>query len=213
MKHRYGVAACYLDLEGLAERQTGRFLGAVQSERGGGYLCAALEKHFRSCGVERKLTTAYSPHQNGEAKQVNRTMLDLFRSMLQHKSIAKCLWASVLSAPAYVIDKKTSRTLPVDKTAHHLWKISVSVLAHLRDFGSKSWYATFESFVRKLDSWSRLAFYIYAERSNAYNILDTETHNVVVSRDVVFKETAEWPPSFYIRSRSVSCNSHQKELL
>lgn len=35
----------------------------------------------------------------------------------------------------------------------------------------------------------------YAERSKAFNLLDAETHGVVVSKNVVFDKIAEWYPS------------------
>lgn len=67
----------------------------------------------------------------------------------------------------------TSRTLPVDKKFHQQWKGFVPVLAYMRVFGAKFWYATFGRFLKNLDHLSHLAILIrHAEQSKAFKLLE-----------------------------------------
>ena len=88
---------------------------------------------------------------------MNRTLIDLVRSMLHHKGIDKQFWAEALSTAVYVRNRVTSRGLPPDTTPHHLWEGSAPNLGHLRVFGSECWYVLPSVKTSKLDKRSRRA--------------------------------------------------------
>lgn len=59
-------------------------------------------------------------------------------------------------------------------------------------FSPKCWYATFGTSTKMLDIRSCLAMFIgYAKKSDAFKLLYTKSHRVVLSKDVVFEEFAE----------------------
>eukprot|EP00171_Calliarthron_tuberculosum_P022901 IDg22901t1 len=86
---------------------------------------------------------------NGVTERMNRTLLNLARSMLHHKGIDRRFWAEAISTAVYIRNRVTSRALPPNTTPHHIWYKSVPNVSHLRVFGSKCWLQTWDSDLMK----------------------------------------------------------------
>ena len=189
MKQKSEVADHYLDFEKYAERQTGRKVRIIRSDRGGEYLSNALSKYLKHQGIVHELTAAYTPHQNGISERFNLTILNLVRSMLSHRGVPKCFWAEALATAVHIRNRVTSSTLPPNMTPYHIWKNATPDVSYFRVFGCKCWYTVPKFEVQKLDPRGRVAIFVgYAENSKAYKVIDFETRKVVVSRDVLFDE-------------------------
>ncbi len=189
MKHKSEVTDRFLEFEKYAERQTGRKIRILRSDRGGEYLSNTLSKYMKHQGIAHELTTAYTPHQNGVSERFNRTILNLVRSMLSHRQAPMYLWAEALSTAVHIRNRVTSNALPPNITPHHIWKSAVPNVSHFRVFGCKCWYTVPKSEVQKLDPRGKVAIFVgYAENSKAYKLIDFETQKVVISRDVLFDE-------------------------
>lgn len=65
-KRKSEVIHRFLEYEMYAERQTGRKIRILRSDRGGEYHSESLSKKFKHRGIVHELTTAYTPHQNGK---------------------------------------------------------------------------------------------------------------------------------------------------
>ena len=190
MRKKSEVFDMYKRFEQFSERQTERRIKVLRTDRGGEYMSNAFHKYLAQRGIVQQLSTVETPQQNGVAERLNRTLLDLVRSMLHAKNLPKQFWAEALATAVYIRNRVTSKAIESDKTPHHLWKGLAPNLAHLRVFGSKCWYKIPPSKVRKLDERAREAIMIgYADTSKAYKLWDVEQNKVVVSRDVTFDES------------------------
>ena len=226
MTHKSKVIDCFKHFKALAEKHTAKrleslhvhefhgsgsvraddasLLQALRSDNGGEYLSNDFRSFLADNGIRHQLTVAYTPQQNGVAERMNRTLLNLVRSMLHHKSMPKHFWAESLSTATYVLNRVTSRSLPPDETPHHRWYGSAPNLSHLRVFGAQCWYVLPKHKVKKLDARTRPALMMgYAAQSKAYKLYDAELRRMVISRDVAFNEQdptisseAESSPSF-----------------
>ncbi len=189
MKQKSEVVDRFLEFEKYAERQTGRKIRIIRSDRGGEYLSNSLSKYLKHQGIVHELTASYTPHQNGISERFNRTILDLVRSMLSHRGVPKCFWAEALSTAVHIRNRVTSSALPLNTTPFHIWKNAIPNVSYFRVFGCKCWYTVPKSEVQKLDPRGKLAIFVgYAESTKAYKLIDVETHKVMVSRDVLFDE-------------------------
>ncbi len=189
MKQKSEVADCFLQFEKYAERQTGRKIRVIRSDRGGEYLSNALSKYLKHRGIVHELTAAYTPHQNGISERFNRTILNLVRSMLSHRAVPKRFWAEALSTAVHIRNRVTSSTLPSNLTPYHIWNNAKPDVSYFRVFGCKCWYTVPKAEVQKLDPRGKVAIFVgYAENSKAYKLIDFETGKVVISRDVFFDE-------------------------
>ena len=148
-----------------------------------------FKKYLEDHGIHHQETTAYTPQQNGVAERMNRTLINLVRSMLHHKDIGKEFWAEALDTAVYVRNRVTSRGLPPNTTPHHLWHDEKPDISHLRVFGSKCWYIIPKENLKKLDCRASEAMLLgYAKSKKAYKLWDTSANKVVLSRDVLFDE-------------------------
>ena len=178
----------------LAHTHTGRKIKVLRTDRGGEYLSKEFELDLNSKGTQHQFTTAYTPEQNGVAERLNRTLINLVRSMLVQKQVNKRFWAEALDNAVYVRNRVTSRALPKNTTPHHLWTGKKPDVSHLRVFGSKCWYTLPGKQLQKLDARARQAMFLgYAKESKAYKLWDSELRKVVMSRDVTFDETGYGP--------------------
>ena len=66
------------------------------------------------------MTSAYTPEQNGVAERLNRTLMNLVRSMLAHKTINNRFWAEALATAVYVRNRVTSSLLPPNTTPYNI---------------------------------------------------------------------------------------------
>ena len=181
--HYYKLFAYY------AQTHSGRKIKILRNDRGGEYLSGEFQTHLDESGTQHQMTSAYTPEQNGVAERLNRTLMNVVRSMLAHKTINSRFWAEALATAVYVRNCVTSSVLPPNTTPHHKWMGKAPDVGHIRVFGSKCWYTLPKVKVRKLDARAREALFLgYAESSKAYKLWDGELRKVVISHDVVFDE-------------------------
>ena len=70
-----------------AERQLGKSLKTLRSDRGGEYLDTEFKDHFMEHGILSQLTAPRTPQHNGVAERRNRMLLDMVRSMMSYSSL------------------------------------------------------------------------------------------------------------------------------
>lgn len=206
MKKKSESLECFIRYHKMAETHTGNKLvkvsvirhtssphekiKALRTDNGGEYLSRKFKAYLEEYGVTHQTTVAYTPQQNGVAERMNRTLIDLVRSMLQAESIGKELWAEALNTAVYIRNRVASNSLPPRTTPHHRWHGSTPDLSHCRVFGSKCFYVVPKNKLKKLDARSREAIFLgYLENTKGYKLLDKETRKSVQSRDVTFRES------------------------
>ena len=137
MHHKSEAFERYKMFAQLAQTHTGRKIKVLRTDRGGEYLSTEFKSFLIESGTQHQMTAAYTPEQNGVAERLNRTLVNLVRSMLTHKKVTKGFWAEALANAVYVRNRVTSRAIPAKRTPYHLWMKSVPNVGHLRVFGSK----------------------------------------------------------------------------
>ena len=175
------------------ETQCGAQTKAVRTDRGGEYLNKQLAAYFNSRGIRHEKTAPYTPQQNGAAERLNRTLFERIRAMLQDAGLPKDLWAEAALTANYIRNRSPTSSRP--KTPWELFYGKTPNVAHMRTFGCVA-YAHVPSEIRKkLDSKSEKGIFVgYEPYSKAYRIL-LDTGKMVVSRDVIFDESAALTPT------------------
>ena len=162
-------------------------LKILRSDSGTEYLSNEFKRFLADNGIKHELSVPYTPQQNGVAERMNRTLLEMTRSMLHHKDIPEHFWAEAVQTAVYIRNRMTSRTLPCHLTPYHRWYGKKPNLSHLRTFGSTCWYVVPKTKVKKLDSRARKAIMMgYTSQSKGYKLWDTTSEKFIVSRDVYF---------------------------
>ena len=62
-------------------------IGTRRTGNGGEYASQDFEKYLQENGIKHQTTVPYNPHQNGVAERMNRTLLNMVRSMMFFKNV------------------------------------------------------------------------------------------------------------------------------
>ena len=73
------------------ERQLGRNVKVLRTDRGGEYNSKEFELYCQEHGIKRYVTMPYTPQQNGVAERKNITLMNVVRCMLSHSVLPKNL--------------------------------------------------------------------------------------------------------------------------
>ncbi|GKE69578.1 retrovirus-related pol polyprotein from transposon TNT 1-94 [Tanacetum coccineum] len=77
----------------MAEKQTGKNVKVLRTDRGGEFVSKEFTAYCDEEGIKRELTAPYTPEQNGVAERKNRTVVEMARSMLKFKGLPDSFWA------------------------------------------------------------------------------------------------------------------------
>ncbi|CAI5480245.1 unnamed protein product [Closterium sp. Yama58-4] len=64
----------------------------IRTDRGGEFLGAEMTAWLKKQGIQRELTTAYTPQSNGVAERANRTILETARALLIESGLSNSMW-------------------------------------------------------------------------------------------------------------------------
>ncbi|CAI7864454.1 unnamed protein product [Closterium sp. NIES-53] len=84
-----GAAADWLP---FVEKQAECVVKRIRTDRGGEFLGAEMTAWLKKQGIQRELTTAYTPQSNGVAERPNRTILETARALLIESGVGNSMW-------------------------------------------------------------------------------------------------------------------------
>ncbi|KAI5336087.1 hypothetical protein L3X38_026221 [Prunus dulcis] len=117
------------------ELQSGYMLRKLRSDKGGEYKSIEFNKFCEEMGMERQLTVAYSPQQNGVAERKNRTIVEMAKCMMFEKKMPLEFWAEAVNTAVYILNRCPTKALE-KKTTFEAYSGRKPGIKHLRVFGS-----------------------------------------------------------------------------
>ncbi|KAM1316044.1 hypothetical protein ACFX2F_019741 [Malus domestica] len=82
LQHKSQVFNIFKRFKSMVELQSGYQIKKLRSDRGGEYTSLEFSRFCENMGLERQLTVAYSPQQNGVAERKSRTIIEMARTMI-----------------------------------------------------------------------------------------------------------------------------------
>ena len=101
------------------ENQVGKKVKCIRLDNGGGYIDVSLEAWLREHGIEHRTIPARSPHSNGVAERMNRTLRDRARSMLVGAGLEGRFWVEAIATSSYT--RNRGPVTGLSKTLDELW--------------------------------------------------------------------------------------------
>jgi Reverse transcriptase (RNA-dependent DNA polymerase) len=175
----------------LLERQAGRKLKAVRSDRGGEYVNESLKKFFAERGVQHQLSAAYTPQQNGSAERLNRTLVERALAMLLESGLPLHLWAEAIATANYVRNRSPVAS-SAGMTPLEMFYGKKPDVKHLRVFGATAY--ALKHGRRKLDAKSSKGVMVGYDGA-AYRIWKPDSGKVDVRREEIFDEQSRYEKS------------------
>ncbi|CAN6310868.1 unnamed protein product [Urochloa humidicola] len=186
------AAAAIKVFKALVEKETGKKLKVLRTDRGGEFTSIEFGQFCAEEGVERHLSAPYSPQQNGVVERRNQTVVGMARCMLKAKGMPAAFWGEAVSTAVFILNRAPTKSLK-GKTPFEAWHGYKPDVSFLRTFGCVGHVKKTKPFLSKLeDRSSPMVLLGYEHGSKAYRMYDPEAHKVVLSRDVVFDEAASW---------------------
>ena len=183
-ENKFGMRMKNFQFEG----ELGLKITKFRSDCGGEYVSKRFLEFCTSRGIENQLTTPYTPQQNGVSERMNRTLMEMARSMLYHADLPQELWAEAVSTAAYLRNRCPTSTF-LGATPYERWFGSKPNVDHLRIFGCPVYVHTPDQKRRKLDPKAFKGLFVgYPAGTKGYKIFDPDTRKMVCSRDVSFLE-------------------------
>ncbi|CAL8155342.1 unnamed protein product [Prunus armeniaca] len=119
----------------MVELQSGYQIKKLRSDRGGEYTSLAIFKFRELMLLERQLTIAYSPQQNGVAERKNRNVMEMARTMMHEKKIPLKFWAEAVNTAVCLQNRSPTSALD-NTTPFKKFSGKKPGVKHLRIFGS-----------------------------------------------------------------------------
>ncbi|KAE8706056.1 Detected protein of unknown function [Hibiscus syriacus] len=120
LKQKSEVFEVFKKFKAVVERESGRKIKAMRSDRGGEFTSKDFQEFCEANGIRRPMTVPRSPQQNDVAERKNRTILDMARSMLKSKKLPKEFWAEAVSCAVYLSNRSPTRS-EWGKTPQEAW--------------------------------------------------------------------------------------------
>eukprot|EP00253_Pinus_taeda_P019794 PITA_19794 len=137
LKHKSDVFSIFQKFKTLVEKESGCNIMTLRTDNGGEFCSSAFSNFCDTHGIKRQLTTPYTPQQNSVVECRNRTVVEMARSMLQHRSVSNKFWAEAVFTVVYLLNRSPTQAVK-GKTPEEVWSGRKPKISHLKVFGSCS---------------------------------------------------------------------------
>jgi transposase InsO family protein len=111
MRFKSEVFNIFKKFKAMVELQSGYQIKKIRSDRGGEYTSLEFNAFCEELGLERQLTVAYTPQQNGTAERNNRTIVEMAKSMLHEKKMPYSFSGEVVNTAVYILNRCPTKAL------------------------------------------------------------------------------------------------------
>ncbi|PKA66741.1 Retrovirus-related Pol polyprotein from transposon TNT 1-94 [Apostasia shenzhenica] len=89
----------FKEFKALVKKIFGFKIQNLRSDRGGEFNSFEFDEYCKIEGINRQLTAAYTPQQNGIAECKNRTLVEMATTMMEEKGLSKMVWQRLSQQP------------------------------------------------------------------------------------------------------------------
>ena len=173
----------------------------LRSDNGGEYRNEEMKRICTTKLIKQEFTVPHNPEQNGMAESLNRTLVEMTRSMLRKAKMDKLYWCEAMMTAMVIRNALPSASSPKSSPFEIMFKRKPR-LEQMRVFGSLGYAHIPKTKRTKLDdSGVRCKLLGYSKQHKAYRLLNASTGSVFISRSVTFSEQVAVQP----RSDSTPC--------
>ena len=184
--------AAFQSFKSKVEKMTDYSIKCLRTDRGGEFNSRAFMTYCEQHGIQRQLTAAYTPQQNGVAERKNRTILNMVRSMMVRQNLPKTFWPEAVNWSVHILNRSPTFAVKA-MTPEEAWSNRKPSVAHFKIFGCIGYTHVPDSIRTKLDDKSKRCIFLgISEESKAFRMYNPITKKLIISRDVRFAEGQTW---------------------
>ena len=185
IRQKSDVLEKFIEYKNEVEKQTGKSIKILRSDRGGEYLSNEFLTILKENGILSQVTPPYTPQLNGVSERRNRTLMDMVRSMMSAADLPRTFWGYALETATYLLNRVPSKS--VSKTPYELWTSRIPCFGHIKPWGCPAYVK--KQNPSKLETRSVLCKFVgYPRNSKGYLFYHTDEQKIIVARDAFFLE-------------------------
>jgi transposase InsO family protein len=119
------------------ENQSRNRVKWVKFDNHGEYQSKKMLEFVQQKGIEMVPSNPYDPRQNGVAERMNRTLVEMAKSMLKGANMGKEYWPFAIMCAVYVTNRIPTKANVDGKTAVEKWTGQKPKYEWMRKFGSR----------------------------------------------------------------------------
>ena len=108
MRHKSDSFEMFKRYRNEVEKQTGKKIKILRSDRGGEYLSSEFLTYLKENGILSQWTPPMTPQLNGVSERRNRTLLDMVRSMTSFATLPMYFLGLDLVIACYILNRVSS---------------------------------------------------------------------------------------------------------
>ncbi|CAI7803725.1 unnamed protein product [Closterium sp. NIES-53] len=173
----------------MVERESGKRVKAIRSDRGGKFLGAEFRSWLNRHGIKQQLTTAYTPQSNGVAERANRTIIEGGRTILVDSGLPLRFWPLAIRHATVIKNRVLTHVggqhwVPMEK-----WSGKKPLFDMLRVFGCMGLMHVPKEKRDKLQAAAVWAVHLgLARGSKGWLMWDPKSNTIFTTRDAKFME-------------------------
>jgi transposase InsO family protein len=212
------VKAVFDTWKAEVEKQSGKELKALRTDGGGEYE-KELDRYLKAMGIHHQVTAPYTPQSNGVAERINRTLLEMMRSMLYQANLPSRFWTYALDTAVYLKNRLPHASIR-HRTPFEMFYSKLPRYEHLRPFGCILYAFVPEERRPKqhkfLTVCTKGVFLQYTDESRTYKFWDLDRQKIDTSHHVTFTEERfpeplDFPGEIPAYSRFAPTSTPEKE--
>jgi hypothetical protein len=185
MRHKSESFEKFKEFQNEVQKQLGKIIKFLRSDRGGEYLSLEFDDHLKQCGIIPQLTPPGMPQWNGVSERRNRILLDMVRSMMSQADLPLSFWGYALETAAFTLNRVPSKS--IEKTPYEIWTGKHPGLSFLKVWRCEAYVKRLMS--DKLTPKSDKCFFVgYPRETKGYYFYNKAEGKVFVARNGVFLE-------------------------
>jgi len=158
--------------------ETEETVNFLRTDGGGEYMGVDFQDWLSNKGIHHEVTNARTPQENGTAERLNRTILEMMRSMLLGSKLPKTLWPFAVNYAQEILNRLPTRALTEDKTPYEVYFGKKPSVRYLQTFGCQSFVHVPGDRRGKLDPKVVQGFFVsIPSNRKGYIVVDNKNHS------------------------------------
>ncbi|KAK4408464.1 Retrovirus-related Pol polyprotein from transposon TNT 1-94 [Sesamum angolense] len=190
MREKSEVFKVFKKFKNLVEKQSGRIIKVLRSDRGKEYNNSEFDK-FCEEGIEHQTTVSYNPHKM-ECQKERTEQSWRWQDRCCRRNTCQKLFGQKQSTLQSIYSTGPTKAVQ-NMTPIEAWSGKKPSAKHLRVFGSICYVHIPTEKRHKLEENTEKGIFLgYSTQSKGYRIYNLKTKKLIISRDVEFDEDAMW---------------------
>ena len=185
MKNKSETRNLLISFVAFVQNQFSRNIKVIRSDNGQEF---HWKEFYDKHGIIHQTTWIETPQQNSVVERKYQHILNVTRSLIFQSKIPKVFWNYAISHSVYLINRLPSSVIQ-NKSPYEMLYKTVPNFQNLRIFGCICFASTIENNRNKLDPRAKKCIFLGLKNgTKGYVVIDTNTREIFVSRNVVCHE-------------------------